>query len=598
MSHSCGSQPTTTNVLIVWVHPDNILEVKTVILRRLPVLIYNPQTSKIADGGQRDPTITSIYFDNSKFALYNDKINNTKASSLRLRWYDQISQSPEVYCEKKTVLEGDNSQEWRVNLKTKYVQPFLKGDYKMDKDVQKLKDRYGDDSKQAADYQQTIDELQDFIKSNDLQPMLRANYTRTAFQIPGDNRTRITLDTNLALIREDALDPDRPCRDPENWHRKDIDDAEMDYPFDRVRKGEITRFPYALLEIRVKSEKNFEWVSELTSSHIVKAAPRYSKFVHGIAQLFDDYVNAFPFWLSEVETDIRKDPHQAFEEEQERKAKVAADEVAVGSLMKKGSPVSRLHRQSHVGSSKSASKLNRQSLVSESMKSASEYTRSGKVVWSTDGATQQAPVARNAGADITAEEADSDEDGPHSSDPRGFRSYLPSFSLSKYAKARRQGRVALPPGVNEPGYWLKDEGPNKVEAKVWLANQRTYIKWQHVSILLASLSLGLYNAAGEHNSIARGLAVVYTIIALFTAGWGYGIYMYRSKLIRERSGKDFDNVIGPAVVCVGLVVALLLNFGYKVSLPLSSPPPFAFFSPLVTFEFFIFLMDFIFSRGS
>ncbi len=32
----------------------------------------------------------------------------------------------------------------------------------------------------------------------------------------------------------------------------------------------------------------------------------------------------------------------------------------------------------------------------------------------------------------------------------------------------------------------------------------------------------------------------------------------------ERSGRDFDNVVGPIVVCVGLVVALLLNFGFKV----------------------------------
>ena len=98
--------------------------------------------------------------------------------------------------------------------------------------------------------------------------------------------------------------------------------------------------------------------------------------------------------------------------------------------------------------------------------------------------------------------------------------------------------------------WIKDQGPVKVEAKVWLANQRTYIKWQHVSVLLASLSLGLYNAAGEGNNIARALAVVYTCIAAFTLAWGYGMYMYRARLIRERSGKDFDSILGPLVVCL------------------------------------------------
>jgi uncharacterized membrane protein YidH (DUF202 family) len=106
-------------------------------------------------------------------------------------------------------------------------------------------------------------------------------------------------------------------------------------------------------------------------------------------------------------------------------------------------------------------------------------------------------------------------------------------------------------------------GPVQVEAKVWLANQRTFLKWQHVSVLLASLSLGLYNAAGKHNYIAQWLAVVYTAIAIFAAGWGYTMYMWRSRLIRERSGKDFDNVLGPVVVCIALAVALAVNFAFQ-----------------------------------
>jgi uncharacterized membrane protein YidH (DUF202 family) len=105
----------------------------------------------------------------------------------------------------------------------------------------------------------------------------------------------------------------------------------------------------------------------------------------------------------------------------------------------------------------------------------------------------------------------------------------------------------------------------RVEAKVWLANQRTFIKWQHVSVLLASLSLGLYNAAGVDNNVARTLAVVYTLVAAFTLAWGWGIYMWRRRLIEQRSGRDFDNVFGPLVVCVGLAVALVLNFAFKVS---------------------------------
>jgi len=141
--------------------------------------------------------------------------------------------------------------------------------------------------------------------------------------------------------------------------------------------------------------------------------------------------------------------------------------------------------------------------------------------------------------------------------------YFPSFSMSRYARARRE-RVQLPPGVRHPGTWLKDAGPVKVESKVWLANQRTFIKWQHVSVLLASLSLGLYNAAGEDNHLARTIGIVYTCFAIFAGVWGWYMYEKRARLIRQRSGRDFDNVFGPIVVCIGLAAALVLNFAFKV----------------------------------
>ena len=145
-----------------------------------------------------------------------------------------------------------------------------------------------------------------------------------------------------------------------------------------------------------------------------------------------------------------------------------------------------------------------------------------------------------------------------------MRSLLPSFSGSKYARAHRQGPVSLPPGVSRPHHLIKDMGPVQVEPKVWLANQRTFIKWQHIAVLLASLSLGLYNAAGEFNHVARGLAIVYTSIAVFAAACGWWQYIVRSRMIEQRSGKDFDSVIGPIIVCLGLVVALCLNFGFQV----------------------------------
>ncbi|KAL8712872.1 MAG: hypothetical protein Q9220_003080 [cf. Caloplaca sp. 1 TL-2023] len=522
-----------------WVHPENLLEVKTYILRRLPVLVYNPQTSKVVEGGQQDPRITSLYFDNQEFALYTQKVTKTSgASSLRLRWFGHLNSKPEIFIEKKTTEEGGDSEEVRLPIKMKYIQDFITDQYKLEKPLNKLQDRYGKDSEASTRFQSSVDAMQTFIKEKNLQPMMRATYTRTAFQIPGDDRVRISLDTDVAFLREDSLDLERPCRDPSDWHRNDVDANEMEFPYPGIRRGEVSRFPYALLEIKVRDgvkRRTNEWIGDLTSSHLVKEAPRFSKFVHGVAQLFEDHVNSFPFWLSDLETDIRKDPETAFQEEQDKKAKTARDEMAVGSFT--GSHSNQAFTAA-VGSPVAKSLNNKQKTI--------------------------APVGRN---EVSREEdSDEDEDATPVAPARntgGLQSLLPSFSSSKYGRSRQTEAVRLPPGVRDPGRLIKDAGPVRVEPKVWLANQRTFIKWQHISVLLATLGLGLYNAAGAHNSVARSLALAYTLISALSAAWGWWIYMVRSRMIRERSGKDFDSIYGPIVVCLALIVALCLNFGFK-----------------------------------
>lgn len=543
------------------VHPDNLLELKTTILRRLPVLVYNPQTSKIAEGTQTDPSITSIYFDNPQFALYTKKMEQEEATSLRLRWYGQLNNKPQLFVEKKTVLEDGSSHDDRLTTKEKYIQGFLNGEYSMDKQISKLAARAGEDSQEVKDLKEATTEIQQFIKEENIQPVLRANYTRTAFQLPGDDRVRISLDTNLAFIREDALDRVRPCRDPDSWHRTDIDDNELSFPFNSIRKGEISRYEYAVLEIKIRNEaKKSEWIEDLMHSHLIKEIPKFSKFVHGIAVLFDDNVNTLPFWLSEREEDIRREPVKAWEDEQDKRQKQRDADFAVGSLLKSAPSRNSLARSSQRDVISPVGSPSQRPTVSTSDKRPSQFAKMA----ATEDAQQEA----------TTGEADEDETGEHthanygtlgantSTGAKWKNIFLPA-STSKYAQHRH---ARLPPGVSKPDFWIKDQGPVKVEAKVWLANQRTFIKWQHVSVLLASLSLGLYNAAGEGNAVARTLGIVYTIVAVFAAAWGYGVYVWRSRLIEGRSGRDFDAVTGPVVVCVGLIVALVLNFGFKVRL--------------------------------
>lgn len=537
-----------------WIHADNMLEVKTLILRKLPVLIYNPKSSKELESHTNDPTITSLYFDTPQFDLYTQKVaRSPEAGSLRLRWTGNLNEKPPIYLEKKIVTSDNVSKEVKVQLKQKHVKEFLDGEYRLEKKVHRMEDMGNSEVEHAESLKRDVEELQSFIKEQNLQPMLRANYTRTAFQIPGDDRIRISLDTNLALIREDSLDSERPCRDEKEWHRTDIDDAGMEYPFPAIRTGEIVRFPHGLLEIKLRGSAahNSEWVKDLMVSHLVKEAPRFSKFAHGIAQLFEDHVNSFPFWLPELDKDIRRDPETAFHEEQERLAKNAEEDMAVGSFLGTrsspsarplvGSPVTRftdLEPTRARQSSQFSTPQPRPSVPSLAQARERDADRE-RLEEPALLARQEEPVTQSRLAAL-----------------------FPSFI--GYNRNKRPS-VVLPPGVQEPGVWIKDAGPVRVETKVWLANQRTFIKWLHISILLSSLSLGLYNAAGKHNDIARALSIVYTCFAIFAAAWGWYMHEMRARLIRQRSGRDLDNTFGPIVVCIGLAVALVLNFAFKYS---------------------------------
>ena len=102
---------------------------------------------------------------------------------------------------------------------------------------------------------------------------MRTFYNRTAFQLPGDARVRISLDTELTMVREDNWDG--KIRSGNNWRRTDIG---IDYPFSQLEAGDVERFPYGVLEVKLQTQLGQEppdWVRELVSSHLVESIPKF-----------------------------------------------------------------------------------------------------------------------------------------------------------------------------------------------------------------------------------------------------------------------------------------------------------------------------------
>lgn len=109
---------------------------------------------------------------------------------------------------------------------------------------------------------------------------------------------------------------------------------------------------------------------------------------------------------------------------------------------------------------------------------------------------------------------------------------------------------------------MKNAGPVKVEAKVWLANERTFNRWLSVTTLLSVLTFSIYNSVqkAEFPQLADLLAYVYFFLTLFCGVWAYRTYLKRLTLIKGRSGKHLDAPVGPILVAVVLIVTLVVNF--------------------------------------
>lgn len=287
-----------------WVHPDNITELKLIVLKHLPVLVFNPSK----EFEKKDSAISSIYYDNpDTWELYEGRLKKTEgAEAHRLRWYGGM-ETDTIFLERKTHREdwtGEKSVKARFSLKEKNVNAFLRGDMTTEQVFEKARREGKKSKKEIDDLEQLAKEIQFRMIDRKLVPVCRSFYNRTAFQLPGDARVRISLDTELTMTREDNLDGKRRCGD--NWRRMDIG---VDWPFSQLPKEDVEHFPYGVLEVKLQTAAGQDppaWIRELTASHLVEAVPKFSKFIHGTASMFPTRINLLPFWFPQMDTDIRK----------------------------------------------------------------------------------------------------------------------------------------------------------------------------------------------------------------------------------------------------------------------------------------------------
>jgi len=119
--------------------------------------------------------------------------------------------------------------------------------------------------------------------------------------------------------------------------------------------------------------------------------------------------------------------------------------------------------------------------------------------------------------------------------------------------------ITVPPQVRVP---KKTPTPVRVEGKVWFANERTWVSYLNMSILIGTLAVALFNASKD--DIARNFAYIYAGISIGILVYAYALYQHRITMIRRRDPGHFDQIAGPVIISACIFFAVLANFILRV----------------------------------
>jgi SPX domain protein involved in polyphosphate accumulation/uncharacterized membrane protein YidH (DUF202 family) len=591
-----------------WVHPDNIVELKLIILKHLPVLVFNPNK----EFNEEDASITSIYFDNTDtWELYQGRLKKTEgAEAIRLRWYGGMN-SDTIFIERKTHREdwtGEESVKARFKLKEKNVNDYLKGKLLPEKIFEKERREQKRPEKDIASDEQLAREIQYRVLDRNLVPVTRSFYHRTAFQLPGDARVRISLDTELTMTREDNLDNKK--RAGSNWRRMDIG---VDHPFKQLPAEDKELFPYAVLEVKLQTQAGQEppqWIRDLTASHLVEAVPKFSKYIHGTATLQPSRIHLLPYWSPQMDVDIRKPVSHKFGIERPG----ASNDISTSNTLDDDSDdedavmglpsTNASHDDDQLRRLREARDVMEQNEIARTREYGTIANGNDPNALDVEERVAAAPI-RDEDYPIYDSDSDDDDDNleeakrvgglhyaqkwvehtaknvgmsvingisfllhpkPTAVGEGGFALGVPTWKQQgeikrfKAPKGKRKCQHPLPP-CSTINTTLGIHVPVRVEPKVQLATERTFLSWLEFSILIGSIAATLLNFG---DGLAFAAAWAFTIIACIALFYSAGLYLWRVQKIRERRAVVYHDKWGPTLLCIGLLIAVSVSFGLRI----------------------------------
>lgn len=239
----------------------------------------------------------SVYLDNAEKELYRGRLNkDPQAVAIRLRWYG-TGEPRTVFVERKTHKDdwaGERSLKERFALRADNVHAFLCGEYTV-QDAEAAMREQGKSSAEITTMATLFGEIYSAIRTRNLEPAVRSQYMRVAWQSDENARVRISLDTQLSMMLENPS-VGASTLESGRWFRD---------PLLPMLPGEVTWFPHAVLELKLGQADTDgdhevpEWVEELLQSSCHEVY-KFSKFVHGTATLQSELVAQVPYWMDDA----------------------------------------------------------------------------------------------------------------------------------------------------------------------------------------------------------------------------------------------------------------------------------------------------------
>lgn len=370
----------------------------------------------------------------------------------------------------------------------------------------------GKSQKEVDEWEVLVREITQVIASKQLVPTCRTQCMRTAFQIPFDATVRVSLDTNLCMISERGYD----LQDMKVWHRD---------PGWVLQPNEITRFPHAVLEVKLQLSGGDmtppKWVTELQNSGLLYECHKYSKFVHGCCVLLPEDVRSVPYWVDDASL---------------RDSIIASEgkRILAGEDEGQGPGANQIY--SHLLPFGDSANDRTETAVGRT--AASAMASQGLI-----GAKARRGAGPGLFNDVYNEEDDYLEE-------EGCMSWMFPFCSrnNHYATS-----IVAPTSIQ------------KIEPKVFFANERTYLHWLHHGVILSSIAASILAFSDETGERWGEIyALILLVIALGFCVYALHVYLWRAAQIRSRIPGRWDDPWGPMLLGALLVLVLACNFSTKL----------------------------------